>query len=94
MSPPVHQEVLFRRHREEVVSPPVRQEVLFHRHREEVLFHRHREEVLFRRHREEVLFRRHQEEVLEEHLYSLSDLGLGGSHCLLQNDCQLFLYRQ
>ena len=71
-----------------------REEVLFRRRREEVWFRHHRLEVLFRHHREEVLFRHHREEVLEKHLYSLSDLGLGDSHCLLQNDYQLFLYRQ
>ena len=94
VSPPVHQEVLFRRPRGEVVSPPVHQEVLFRHHRGEVLFRRPRGEVLFRHHQGEVLFRHHQEEVLEEHLYSQSDLGLERNHCLLQNDCQLFLYRQ
>ena len=53
-----------------------------------------RQEVLFRHHRGEVLFRHHREEVLVEHLYSQSDLGLERSRCLLQNDCQLLLYRQ
>jgi len=50
VSPPVHQEVLFRHHREVVVSPPVHQEVLFRRHRGEVLFRRHRGEVLVEQH--------------------------------------------
>ena len=83
-----------RPHREEVLFHRRQKEVLFHRRQKEVLFRHHREEVLFRHHRLEVWFRRHRLEVLEEHLYSLSDLGLGDSHCLLQNDCQLFLYRQ
>jgi hypothetical protein len=67
---------------------------LFLPRQEEVLFLPRQEEVLFLPRQEEVLFLPRQEEVLEVRLYSLSDLGLGRSHCLWQSDCRLLLYRQ